>query len=297
MNFLGEFLKKQDVEFFKDFSLKTLSAIAIGSTTEYFIKPDSVFKFLKVLECLISAAIPFKVIGRMTNILPSDNHFYGAYISTSKIDKYYVAENVLTVECGAALSRVIKEIASENLGGLHQLYGIPGSVGGMIYSNAGAYGKCISDPLIDAVVFSPDQGIFTLSKNDMDFAYRDSIFKHRDIYLLSARFLLNKDSSENIFENLGRVITLRKRSQPYSDKSLGSVFKRCGGVPVSRLIDELGLKGLSVGGAKISEKHAGFIINDGNATAADVKQLIAIIKDKLYNSYGIIAEEEIEIME
>lgn len=292
-----EFLKKHDVEYVESFDISRISTIGIGGNALLAVIPNDTDKLIKVLDFLKDNRLQYKIVGEMSNILPRDDFYDGILLLTRKIRCYSLAENVLTVDCGAKLSSVLSKVARKNLGGMEELFGIPGSVGGMVSGNAGAYGKSISDFLVEAKIYSPSKKrVASLRRDQMDFSYRSSSIKNTDCVLLSASFSLESIPYEKIKEKMQSVISKRKSAQPYSEKSLGSIFLRCGDTPTSLMIDRLGLKGYRIGDAEISVKHAGFIINRGNATSADVKELIAFIKDKIYSCYGVIPKEEIEYL-
>lgn len=290
-----DFLKKHDVEYIESFDMSRISYIGIGGIASLAVKPNDTDELVEIISFLNKNGIAYKVAGEMSNILPSDECYDGALVLTRKINKYNVAENVLTVDCGAKLSKILREISELDLGGMEELYGIPGSVGGMVYGNAGAYGKSMSDFLISASVYFPqEKKIIFMTNEEMKFSYRNSAIKNTEGVLLSARFSLIELPKDEIKKKLRDIIDMRKSTQPYGEKSLGSIFMRCPQIPTSLMIDRLGLKGLRVGGAEISKKHAGFIVNVGNATSNDVKTLISVIKEKIHTSYGIIPKEEIE---
>lgn len=292
-----DYLKKQDVEFKRFYNLKLKSSIKIGGACNTAVFPKSIYELISVLEFITENKLEFKLLGNMTNVLPRDDFYKGIIVFTSEINKYYVAENKACIECGALLSRVLRTLSNQNLGGCEELYGIPGSLGGILYSNAGAYGKSISDIFVSARVYSlTDYKICELSKSDFSFSYRHSVLKDRHFVLLDAVLQFEKSYKDIILERMSYYINRRKSEQPFGKPSLGSIFKRKDGVFISKLIDNLGLKGYSIGDAEISKKHAGFIINSGNAKASDVKKLIELIKSKLYASYGVIPEEEIEFL-
>ncbi len=292
-----EFLKKHDVEFVESFDISTISSIGIGGRALVAVKPNDTDELIKILRFIKDNSLKYKIAGQMSNILPHDEFYDGILLLTHKIRSYSLAENILAIDCGAKLSSVLLKFAKQNLGGMEELFGIPGSVGGMVSGNAGAYEKSISDFFVEARIYSLSKDrIISLNSEDMKFSYRTSSIKNTDRVLLSASFSLENIPYETIKEKIQSVISKRKSAQPYSEKSLGSVFLRCGDIPTSLMIDKLGLKGYRIGGAEISTKHAGFIINKGNATSADVKALIEFIKDKIYSSYGVIPKEEIEYL-
>ena len=166
-------------------------------------------------------------------------------------------------------------------------YGIPGSVGGAVFMNAGAYGGEMSDIVLESTYLDlSDLTIHTISKDEHNFGYRDSIYRHSNFLILSSKFSLEYGNTLEIEEKMNDYMNRRIHKQPLDYPSAGSVFKRCPGRFTGQMIEESGLKGYSIGGAKISEKHAGFIINTGNATSSDVLALIEYIKETIYKNYG-----------
>ena len=297
-NALFSYLREKDVEYKGNLKLSSISYVRIGGSIDAGVFPDTRDKLIDVLRYLYKNGYPFCVIGRMTNLLADDRDYCGVAVFTSKIKGYEVRGNHAFVECGVMLSQLITRLCDLSLGGLESLFGIPGTLGGMIYSNAGAFETEISDFLVSAEVYDVKMDkIITFGKESLRMSYRHSMLSE-DKYkiLLSATLSLSKKESDRIKADLRAVISKRKSSQPYNEPSLGSVFKRCEGAPVSGLIDACGLKGYSVGGAEISKKHAGFIVNRGNATSDDYKRLINHIKDKIFQNYGLRIEEEIEYL-
>ena len=295
MNELILFLNNQDVEFKCDVSLKEYSSIKIGGIASVIAFPDSFNKLKILIDFLEEKRTKYRVVGRMTNLLPSDSGYDGVIIITRKINSYSYENNRLTCDCGATFSKIIRNMAKFGIGGFESLYGIPGSVGGMVYSNAGAYGCEISDFLIKAKVYLIKEKLQTVFDNsDFKFAYRDSILKKGGIILLDTVFRTHEKSKENILLELGKIKERRLHTQPIDKPSVGSVFKRTELGPASLLIDKAGMKGISVGGAQISKKHAGFIINKGNATSVDFFNLTELVKEQIKIKYSFVLEEEFE---
>ena len=295
--FLLEYFKKTDVEFIENFQISTISKIGIGSTVSYAVWPKNEMELVDLIRFLFQNEINYKIVGALSNILPKDEHHRCVLIVTTKLNGYKISDSKITAQCGAYFSKLILYAANYNLGGLESLVGIPGTVGGMVVMNAGAYGSEISDFTQCVTVFSPEDDVIrNLPCEELCFSYRKSKLKGSNFVLLNADFNFFRKEKNKIKSDLNKIIFKRKCTQPTDKKSLGSVFKRKDGIQISKLIDELGFKGFKVGGASISEKHAGFIINSGGATAQDVKIIIKTVKEKIFETYGILAEEEIEIL-
>ena len=296
-NCFFEYLKEQDVECFGNFNTKDGSSIGIGCIAATAVFPKDTVELINTIEYAIDNNIPYKIIGRMTNILATSSFFDGALIFTRRLDSFVIDGTSVNAECGIATSRLLTLAARVDLGGGEALFGIPGSLGGMIYSNAGAFGMEISDVISTVTVYDPVQKrSYDLDKGEMDFSYRHSKLSDTNLILLSARLEFTPSDRVVIRDNFREYIKRRRASQPHNEPSLGSIFKRHSDVPISYLVDKAGLKGVRIGDAEISNKHAGFIVNRGNATANDVLALITLIKNTLHDKYGIRAEEEIEYL-
>ena len=223
--------------------------------------------------------------------------FDGFVIKTDRIGAYFKAENKIYAECGARFMSVCQYAQQCSMGGFEELMAIPGSVGGMVFANAGAYGKEISDITYSCEIYDTETDkILMLYKDEMLFSYRNSILKHRPLILLSCIFDLPVSEPEKVAAMLEYYKQKRMESQPYGMRSLGSVFKRPQGYFAGELIEKAGLKGYRIGGAEVSRKHAGFIVNTGNATAEDYISLKDYIKKCVFKRFGVLLEEEIEIL-
>lgn len=292
-----DFMKLSDVKYIRDFDVSSISSIRVGGKTKYLVKPDNEDKLISVLDFLVEENLKYIVVGGMTNILPRDEYYDGAIISTANLRNYFRAENVITVGTGIKLSELIMKASRLGLGGAESLFGIPGSIGGAVSGNAGAYGNSVSDFLIRARIYDPKKRkILVLENQEMNFSYRNSCIKSSSLVILSASFAFIQRAKADIDADFQKYTALRKNTQPYGERSLGSIFKRCGDVPTSLLIDKIGLKGYRIGGAEVSEKHAGFIVNRGGAKAKDIRALILTIKKRILLEYGLLPEEEIQYM-
>ena len=291
-----ECFKRYDVEYEENYSIKKNSKIKIGGIARYAITPNTEVKLINALKWLTGNGIPYKVVGAMSNILHCGDAFDGVLIKTDKIDTYCAAEDTVYASCGCYLPTLTRRLAAFGIGGFSELSSIPARLGGAVYGNAGAFGKSVSDVLIGAKLYDTEGGrVIYLDNSELELSYRDSVLKREGYILLSAKLFAKRGSSEEALLDIKRFSDIRRATQP-SLPSLGSIFKRHDGVAVSALIDKAGLKGLRVGDAMVSTKHAGFIVNLGNATAAEVLELIELIKSRIRCIYGIELKEEIELL-
>jgi UDP-N-acetylmuramate dehydrogenase len=294
---LLDFLKMNEVEYKENIRLKSCSSVKIGGIACVVIFPDSDEKMITALDFLWKNKIDYKVVGRLTNILISDNISDLVFIKTDNLRGILKHNGKIRLCAGERICALSSVFAKEGISSFSNLSGIPGSVGGMIRNNAGAYRTEISDIIESAIAYSPEisNKVF-LTKEDMLFGYRSSIFQNSHLVILCADFKIISDIPENISKTISEIKQKRINAQPLSYPSLGSVFKRPIGDFAARLIDGAGLKGFSIGDAAVSEKHAGFIINKGNATFEDFQMLVEYVKQTVYKKYGILLDEEIEII-
>lgn len=292
-----DFFIKNNIEFYPDASMARYSSVGIGAEAAFILFPRNEDELILILDFLRENSFRHRLVGRMTNLLPKDDYYDGAIVSTRKMTKMLFNGEYVTAECGVSLPTLIHAAASHSLGGAESLSGIPGTVGGALYSNAGAFGEEISN-FIDSVRIYDTQSctVTALKKSELFFSYRDSFLKSGRLVLLSAKLRFFMGARENIKSKIGEVKNRRIMTQPLDYPSLGSVFKRRGDVSAAKLIDACGLKGLTVGGASVSSKHAGFIINIGGATERDYIELISIVKQEVFNKFSIVLEEEIEYL-
>ena len=292
-----EYLKKTECVFTEYTDLSSASSIKIGAVARAVIYPDKTEKLIDVLKVIKKISLPYIVLGNMSNILFKDEIYNGVVVKTQKIKRKYLAEDKIKLECGCTLPAMARQISEYDLGGFEGLLGIPGTVGGMIRQNAGAFGYEISDRCISCSVYDTERDeVLEISRENMGFGYRTSMLNDKRFILLSASLAPIPKPRAHIIEEFNAYVALRRQAQPTNRPSLGSVFKRVNGIGAGYYIDKLGLKGFLVGGAQVSTKHAGFIVNTGFATAKDVLALIDIIKSRAYNELGIALEEEIEII-
>ena len=276
-------------------SLKDYNTYKIGGNAKYIVKPSSVDNLINLIEYLKKENINFLVIGKGSNIILPDEDFDGVLILLDNLNKYVIKDNVVEVEAGIILGTFIMNLVNNSLGGLENLCGIPGTLGGAIVGNAGCYGSLISDYIV-SITYLENGTIKTISKNDCKFSYRNSIFKRdKNKIILSCKFELYKSNKEDMLEVIKENNLKRKNSQPLEYPNAGSVFRNPEGVAAGKLIEDLGLKNYNINGAYVSNKHANFIINKDNAESKDIVNLIELIQEKVEKEYGIklILEQEI----
>ncbi len=288
-----EFCKQNNITFKKDEMMKNHTSFKIGGKADYYVEccSDESLKAV-VLECK-KQDLPYFIIGKGSNILVSDKGVSGVVISLCGFSELSVNGDNITVGAGVSLANLCTFALENGLSGLEFAYGIPGSVGGALYMNAGAYGGEMSHVVVSAKSMDKDGNVREIKLEDMQLGYRESIFKTNGEIILSASFKLRKDDKDDIKARMDDFMQRRKSKQPLEYPSAGSTFKRPTGHFAGALIEKNNLKGVSVGGAMVSEKHAGFVINYDNATACDVKNLMEKIKQVVKTNDGVDLEPEV----
>lgn len=294
ISYFSTFLSSK--ELFLNEDLKLHCSFKIGGRAKVFIQPKSKKHLKKCFDYILKNEINYHILGAGTNTLFNDEDFNGVIINLNNFKKIYRLSHWVYAESGVSLFKFNEYLGKVGLSGLEYTYGIPASVGGGIAQNCGAYGHNITDCIKKIVVL--DGHIFKTIKNEkLIFEYRNSTFKqNKNLVIIGAWFKLKKTKPHEVKKLMDEIISKRKANQPYNMPSAGSVFKRKDGIIISKLIDEMGLKGYSIGGAQVSTKHAGFIVNYDNAKSEDVKELIKYIKNKIKNEKNIDLECEIVIL-
>lgn len=282
-----------------DLPLCEYSTFRIGGKTDLALFPTTVEQLTLQLAMLARSGLRYRVIGNGSNILFSDAGFRGVLVFTTELKQYRFDQHTLYAQSGASLARVCRDASMQGFEGFAFGCGIPGTVGGGVFMNAGAYGGQISDVLVSSEVYdTASNRVFTLDKDAHELAYRHSMFQHHPEYvILSGTFSLHKGNADEIMQKVNEQAAARREKQPLNFPSAGSTFKRPEGYFAGKLIEDAGLKGTRVGGAVVSEKHAGFVVNDGGATAADVLALVALIKERVFAQFGVHLECEFEYIE
>lgn len=274
------------------------TTMKIGGPADLFIEPSSVENVSIVMNVIKQKKLPWRAIGRGSNLLVADNGIEGAVIKLgSGLNHLTINGSMIIVGGGHSLVSLSTMISKKGLSGLEFASGIPGSVGGAVYMNAGAHGSDISKILTRAHILFEDGTLEWLSNEEMEFTYRTSILQNeRPGIVLEAEFKLEVGDQTSIVAQMQKNKDYRKETQPWNFPCAGSIFRNPLPQYAGRLIEEAGLKGFSIGGAKISEMHGNFIVNAGNATADDVLKLIQHVKDTINQKYGIKMETEVEII-
>ena len=262
-----------------------------GGKAEVYVYPKTREEWSFVLKLAETENIPLRIIGFGSNILVSGKGIGGIVCSTKRMNQVTLDGEHIKAEAGAALDKVCEMACEAGLAGMEKLSGIPGSVGGAVYMNAGAFGQETFDCLEYFDIIDREGRPATLLKEEVKHAYR-KVEGVQDCIILSAGFKLQKGEFTQLIESRNTVLHKRMEKQPLEFPSAGSVFKRPTNDYASRLIDDTGLRGLSVGGAKVSEKHAGFIVNFNRATPQDIKTLMDVVREKVKEKHGVELELE-----
>lgn len=274
--------------------LNKFTTFRIGGPADFYLEPKDRNDLINIIKYLKEIKYPYIIIGNGSNVLISDEGIRGAAINLEYgFTKIEVKKNKVFAEAGIRLSKLVDVCIENSLVGLENLAGIPGTLGGAILMNAGAYGGEISDSITKVEVVDDEQISF-LKKEECGFAYRKSNLEGKII--LSAEFELNFGDKEKAKERRKELLLKRNLSQPVELPNAGSIFKNPPNDYAARLIEQAGLKGLTIGGAKVSEKHANFIVNFNNATANDVIELMKIIQERVHQKFGIMLEPEIKVI-
>ena len=281
----------------KNILLKNYTTFKIGGRAKYFLVAENKENLISAIEAAKKVGLPFFILAGGSNILVSDKGFDGIVIKMQNT-KYEIRNTKIKTGAGALLSYLAGSSFRAGLAGLEWAAGIPGTIGGAVRGNAGAFGGSIADRVEEVEIYDAKNERFRILKNkDCLFAYRDSIFKKdKNLIIISAVLKLKKGNKKEIAKKMKRCLNYRKKHQPLSFPSCGSVFVNPSDSSARELISKCGLRGKKIGQAQISEKHANFIVNLGKARASDVEKLINLAKKKVKQKFGISLKEEIEYL-
>jgi len=277
--------------------MKEHTTIRVGGKADYMVMADSIENIRKSVSMLSSLSIPFMIMGNGSNIVFSDDGYHGVIIKIGAgLSRIEVDGDTITAEAGASLAAVANLAMENSLSGLEFASGIPGTIGGAAYMNAGAFDGEMKQAIAETLCIDREGRFITLHGDEHNFSYRHSRMQDEDLICLKVKLKLNKGDKETIRSKMNELNARRREKQPLNYPSAGSVFKRPPGCYAGKLIDDCGLRGYRIGGAQVSDKHCGFIVNTGNATASDVVALIKHVQQTVYNNFGKLLELEVKII-
>ena len=285
-----------DLTWLHDEPLAKHTSFRIGGPVKRMAQPKTTEDLVVLDGFLREEGVRTILLGNGTNVLFPDEGLDAVVVSTGQMARIERAGESMTADAGVSLARLAVTACRESLAGLEFAHGIPGSLGGGVVMNAGAYDGALSDVITEVTALFPD-GVRTIPAQELHFSYRHSLFtEEREVVVLHARLQLRPGDSSEIRRRMEELMTRRKTSQPLEYPSAGSTFKRPVGYFAGRLIEDAGMKGARIGGAEVSNKHAGFVINTGNATCADVLALIEKVQKTVMETSGVMLEPEIRII-
>ncbi len=275
--------------------MKKHTTFRVGGEADFFVTPKTIEEIQKIVALCQDMDMPYYILGNGSNLLVGDKGYRGVIIQIYKeMNNICIEGNEIKVQAGALLSKIGSAALEAGLTGFEFAAGIPGTMGGAVVMNAGAYGGEMKDVLKDVTVLTPEGEVFILTKDELELGYRTSIVAKKNYIVVEATVSLEKGDKDAIKARMDELRTQRTTKQPLEYPSAGSTFKRPEGYFAGKLIQDTGLRGFQVGGAQVSEKHCGFVINKDNATAADVLELMnqvsAIVKEK----FGVELEPEVK---
>ncbi len=291
------FAREEHIPLWENEPLSDHTTFRIGGPARLFARPENVPQLIALLAFALTNDLKYAVLGKGSNLLVPDAGYDGLVIRTpEEAPRWHADGCTVTVSAGYPMTRLSADAAARGLTGLTFAQGIPGTVGGAVVMNAGAYGGQIADTLVSSRCVSAD-GLRTLTAEEHQLAYRHSIYAdHPDWVCAEATFRLIPGDQRQIQEEMADYAQRRRDKQPLEWPSAGSTFKRPEGHFAGKLIEDAGLKGFTVGGAQVSEKHAGFVINKGGATCADVLSLMAQVSDIVFDRFGVRLEPEVRVL-
>jgi UDP-N-acetylmuramate dehydrogenase len=280
-----------------DEPMKKHISFKVGGPADILVKPKSEEEIVEVINLLKKENVDYLIIGNGSNLLVKDGGIRAVVIELSdNFNSFEINNNVIVAQCGALLSIIGRAALNSNLKGFEFAAGIPGTLGGAIAMNAGAYGGEMKEIVKSVRVLSPSGEILEFSNEKMEFGYRKSIISKSDYVVLSATIELEEGNFEDIKSLMQDLKDKRVTKQPLDLPSAGSTFKRPEGHFAGKLIEDSGLRGLTLRGAQVSQKHCGFVVNLGDATAKDILDLISVVKNTVYAKFGVMLEEEVKIL-
>ena len=287
-NFILELEKLNLEKIEKDISLSTLTTYKTGGIAKLVVYPNNINNLKQMLKLIHKYNIKYFILGKGSNTLFSDKEFNGVIIKLDKLNNFKIKQTEIYVESGMILNKLVQASVKNELTGLEFAIGIPGTIGGAIYMNAGAYGNNMSNIVKSVIVLNEKFQIKEIPLEKLKFDYRYSIFQdNKNLICVAANIKLEHGNHDEIASKIKENLLKRKNSQPLEYPSAGSVFRNPEGNYAGKIIEELGLKGKNIGGAEISTKHANFIINKNNASSSDILNLIKLVQKEVKDKYKI----------
>ncbi len=284
-----------EISIYKNEPMKKHTTFRVGGPADYFIVPKSLEEVRQVIALCKEMSLPYYILGNGSNLLVSDNGYRGVVIQIYKeLGEIEVQGECIRAQAGALLSKVGSVALAEALTGFEFAAGIPGCVGGAVVMNAGAYGGEMKDILESVTVLTPEGEVLTLTNEELELGYRTSIIAKKGYIVLEAIFKLRKGNQQDIKACMDDLRMKRTTKQPLEYPSAGSTFKRPEGYFAGKLIEDAGLRGFTVGNAQVSEKHCGFVINKGEATAKDIWSLMQQVSQIVWDKFGVKLEPEVK---
>jgi len=281
---------------FTDVPMKEHTTFRVGGNADYFVTAESEECLTELIRYLKNEKLPYYVLGNGSNVLFMDEGYRGVVVKMGKFNDIRINGNIVKAGAGVLLARTAHAAYKKSLAGMEFAAGIPGTVGGAVVMNAGAYGSEIKDIITGARAVDGTGMILFLSKEELKLGYRRSIISERELIITEAEFCLSYGDSDEIGAKMKELAQRRAEKQPLEYPSAGSTFKRPEGYFAGRLIEDAGMKGYCVGGAQVSEKHSGFVINRGDASAQDILTLIKRIQEAVYDKFGVMLETEVKVI-
>lgn len=296
MNFYNHLIEIVDEkQILLDEPLSRHTTFRVGGDADYFVLPQNAEEISELVALCRRMEMPYYILGNGSNLLVSDKGYRGVIIQIYKnMSAIQVSGEMIRAQAGALLSKVGNVALEAGLTGFEFAAGIPGTVGGAVVMNAGAYGGEMKDILHQVTVLTPEGEMKTLKKEDLELGYRTSVIARENYIALEAEYHLQKGDKAAIRSRMDELKEQRTSKQPLEYPSAGSTFKRPEGYFAGKLIQDAGLRGFQVGGAQVSEKHCGFVINKGDATASDIVTLMEQISEKVQNEFGVKLEPEVK---
>ena len=285
---IKNFIKEKQMEYYVEISLKRYNTYRLDTTAKYLVFPKDKYELKDLLEYLDKVEEKYIVLGNGSNIIFKNDYYDGVVIILSKLNKIEINDNIIEVEAGYSLQKLSLEACNKGLSGLEFACGIPGHIGASIAMNAGAYNSSLEEIVESVEVINKNFEIVTMTKESLDFGYRDSFFKRNKNYIIvSAKLKLGFSDREEILKLITKRRVKRLETQPLDMPSAGSVFRNPEGYSAGALIEQANLKGCNINGAEVSKKHANFIVNTGGAKGKDIVNLIEKVKNNVKKEHNV----------